>query len=108
MRNDIVILSRFAVGVEFEWQSAKAESNLKKHGVTFAEALTVFADPLARIVDDPDHSAEESREFIVGSSGRQRLLIVSFTERGRRTRIISARAATRRERHDYEQNTRDS
>ena len=108
MQNDIVILSGFAVGVNFEWQSAKAESNLRKHGVTFAEALTVFADPLARIFDDPDHSAEESREFIVGNSGRQRLLIVNFTERGRRTRIISARAAARRERHDYEQNTRNS
>lgn len=103
MQNDTVIRSGFAVGVDFEWRAAKAEANARKHGVTFAEALTVFADPLARIFDDPGHSAEESREFIVGSSVQQRLLIVSFTERGRRTRIISARAATRRERHDYEQ-----
>ena len=63
----------------------------------------VFADPLARIFDDPDHSADESREIIVGHSMEQRLLIISFTERGGRVRIISARTATRRERHDYEQ-----
>jgi len=68
-------------------------------------ALTVFADPLARIFDDPDHSIDESRELIVGHSTRQRLLIVSFTQRGRAVRIVSARRATRRERHGYEQGT---
>lgn len=82
---------------------SKAEANVRKHDVDFLEASTVFADPLARILDDPDHSADESREIIVGHSMGQRLLIVSFTERGGRVRIISARAATRRERHDYEQ-----
>ena len=89
--------------VDFEWQAWKAEANVEKHGIGFEEASTVFADPLARIFDDPDHSADESREIIVGHSMGQRLLIVSFTERGGRIRIISARAATRRERHDYEQ-----
>ena len=103
MQNDIVILSGLTVGADFEWRTAKAEANVRKHGVTFAEALTVFEDPLARIFDDPDHSGDEPRELVVGSSARQRLLFVSFTQRGPRTRIISARAATRRERHDYEQ-----
>ena len=88
---------------DFAWQASKAEANFGKHGVRFEEALTVFADPLARIFDDPDHSADEAREIIVGHSARQRLLIVSFTERGSKVRIISARRTTRRERHDYEQ-----
>ena len=95
------------MGVDFEWQASKAETNLRKHGVSFEEALTVFADPLAWIFDDPDHSGDESREIIVGHSTRQRLLIVSFMERGRKVRIISARGATKRERHDYEQDLVD-
>jgi uncharacterized protein len=91
---------------EFEWDAAKAEANVKKHGVAFEEALTVFADPLARIFDDPDHSDDEPRELIIGHSARRRLLIMSFVERAQRTRIISARKATKRERHDYEENTK--
>jgi len=90
---------------EFEWDAKKAHENLKKHGVAFEEALTVFADPLARIFDDPDHSENERRELIIGHSASQRLLVVSFTEREPRTRIIGAREATVRERGDYEQNT---
>jgi uncharacterized DUF497 family protein len=90
------------MGLEFEWDAGKAEANAKKHGVTFAEALMVFADPLARIFDDPDHSANEHREIIIGHSARQ-LLIVCFAERKGRIRIISARAVTRRERQDYEE-----
>ena len=89
---------------EFEWDRAKARENLKKHGVAFDEALTVFADPLARIFDDPDHSENEQRELIVGHSAQQRLLVVSFTERQPRTRIISAREATTLERRHYEEN----
>jgi uncharacterized DUF497 family protein len=89
---------------EFEWDAQKAAENLKNHGVAFDEALTVFADPLASIFDDPDHSGDERRELIIGHSAAQRLLIVSFTDRGQRTRIISARQATARERRDYEQN----
>ena len=89
---------------EFEWDATKAKQNLKDHGVTFGEALTVFADPLARIFDDPDHSYDERRELIIGHSGQERLLIVSSTERGRRTRIVSARKTTKRERRDYEEN----
>lgn len=90
---------------EFEWDAGKATENFKNHGVAFDEALTVFADPLANIFDDPDHSGDERRELIVGHSAEQRLLVVSFTERGRRTRMISAREATARERRDYEQNS---
>lgn len=65
---------------EFEWDAEKAKENIKKHGVAFEEALTVFADPLANIFDDPDHSSEERRELIVGHSAQQRLLIVSFAD----------------------------
>ena len=89
---------------EFEWDARKAESNLKNHGVSFEEALTVFADPLGKIFDDPDHSTGECRELIVGHSVEQRLVVVSFTERNTRTRIISAREATARERREYEEN----
>jgi len=88
---------------EFEWDRHKAAENLKIHGVGFDEALTVFADPLASIFDDPDHSDDEPRELIIGQSVQQRLLIVSFTDRGRRIRLISARQTTARERRDYEQ-----
>lgn len=90
---------------EFEWDAQKAIENLKNHGVAFDEAITVFADPLANIFDDPDHSDDERRELIIGRSAEQRLLVVSFTERERRTRIISARQTTARERKDYEENS---
>ena len=90
---------------EFEWDARKAAENLKNHGVAFEEALTVFADPLANIFDDPDHSGDERRELIIGHSTEQRLLVVSFTDWGRRIRLISARQATTRERRDYEQNS---
>ena len=91
------------MSVDFEWDPAKARENLKNHGVTFEEAVTVFGDPLARIFDDPDHSIDERREIIVGHSRTQRLLLVCFTERPPRVRIIGARRATSRERQDYEQ-----
>ena len=88
---------------EFEWDASKAEANLKNHGVSFEEALTVFADPLGKIFDDPDHSTGERRELIIGHSVGHRLVVVSFTERNTRTRIISAREATARERRAYEE-----
>ena len=90
---------------EFEWDAQKASENLKNHRVAFDEAVTVFADPLANIFDDPDHSGDERRELVIGHSADQRLLVVSFTERERRTRIISARLATARERKAYEENS---
>ena len=73
---------------EFEWDARKANDNLKKHGVAFQEAVTVFANPLARLFDNPDHSENERRELIIGHSATQRLLVVIFTERESRTRII--------------------
>ena len=91
--------------MEFEWDKAKATANVKKHEITFDEASTVFGDPLARIFDDPEHSAVERREIIVGHSILSRLLLVCFTEREAGViRIFSAREATKKERQDYEEN----
>ena len=87
----------------FEWDPAKAAANLRQRGVSFEEAATVFLDPLAKIHDDPDHSASELRDIIVGHSVQGRLLVVSFTDRGSKIRLISARPTTRHERHDYEE-----
>jgi len=94
--------------VQFEWDTLKDLVNRHRHGVSFGEALTVFGDGLARIFDDPDHSGEEAREVIIGHSERQRLLVVCFTERNSTIRIISARAATKRERQHYEENVPQS
>jgi uncharacterized protein len=90
--------------MEFEWDQSKAASNVKKHGVSFEEAKTVFDNPLAAIFDDEAHSVGEQREIIIGHSQRNRLLLIAFTERSGNVRIISARLATRQEREDYEQN----
>ncbi|MGH7562937.1 MAG: BrnT family toxin [Gemmatimonadota bacterium] len=65
----------------FEWDSAKAEANERKHGVSFAEAATVFGDPLSAILPDPDHSEEEDRFLLLGRSSVGRILIVVATER---------------------------
>lgn len=92
------------MGLRFEWDRRKAAKNLRKHRVSFDEALTVFSDSLARIFDDPAHSVAEHREIIIGHSLAGRLLIVSFVERGEAIRIISARLTTKRERQDYEEN----
>ena len=91
------------MSLHFEWDVNKATANIAKHGVSFAEAATVFRDPIAAIFDDEDHSDEELREIIIGHSDRNRLLLVYFTERDDTIRIISARRATRRERRDYEE-----
>ena len=91
--------------VGFEWDSKKAASNLRRHGVSFEEATSVFSDPLARIFDDEAHAIEEQREIIIGHSTRDRLLLVSFTQQEDIIRIISARRATRNERKDYEEGT---
>jgi uncharacterized DUF497 family protein len=92
------------MALQFEWDARKAKSNRAKHGISFEEAITVFADSLARIFEDPEHSEGEPREIIVGRSGRGNLLLVSFVERNDRVRLISARKATRMERKDYEEN----
>jgi uncharacterized DUF497 family protein len=91
-------------GLTFEWDAGKAAANLRKHGVSFDEALSGFADPLANIRSDPRHSHGEERLVLLGTSTAGRLLMVMFTDRGSdRIRLISARAATRRERIDYEE-----
>ena len=91
------------MSLQFEWDSKKAEANKLKHRVSFEEAITVFADPLARIFEDPEHSETERRETIISHSAKQNLILVSFVQ-GDRIRLISARKATRRERKDYEEN----
>ena len=87
----------------FEWDGDKAAANLRKHGVSFDEAVTAFGDPLSILQPDPDHSADEARYLVMGRSNQGRLLVVAFVERSPRTRIISARLATKRERHDHEE-----
>jgi uncharacterized DUF497 family protein len=87
----------------FEWDPAKAATNLKNHGASFEGAATTLQGPLARIHDDPSHSLSERRQIIVGHSSLGRLLVVSFTEHGSNIRLISARPVTPRERRDYEE-----
>lgn len=89
--------------MEFEWDSDKAIRNLAKHGVPFAEAATVFGDPFAVTFADPDHSDDEDRFITFGESAGGQLLIVLHTDREDRSRIISARRASRKERKVYEQ-----
>lgn len=88
--------------MEFEWDPRKARINLRKHGVSFTEAGTIFGDNLAITVSDPDHSDNEDRYITIGWLDRRRLLIVSHTDRGDRIRIISARELTKAERKEYE------
>jgi len=93
------------MAIDFEWDDAKAEANLKKHKVGFEEASTVFSDGLAKLFYDERHSTDEAREIIIGHSILNRLLLVSFTELGPDViRIISARVATKAERKAYEEN----
>ncbi|OGI37681.1 MAG: hypothetical protein A2140_06410 [Candidatus Muproteobacteria bacterium RBG_16_62_13] len=89
--------------MEFEWDERKAVVNLKKHGVSFHEAGTVFGDTMAITFHDPDHSETEQRFLTFGLSRFGRLLVVTHTDRGGRTRIISARVMTNRERIIYEE-----
>ncbi len=85
--------------IRFEWDPNKAASNIRKHGVSFEEAVTVFTDDLAILFDDPDHSDEEDRLLILGFSARANMLIVChcLREDGDVIRIISARKATKTE-----------
>ncbi|MCI0626827.1 MAG: BrnT family toxin [Acidobacteria bacterium] len=91
------------MGYVFEWDPKKAKSNARKHGVTFEEASTVLGDLLALQMPDPDHSLDEERYVVLGRSTRQRILVMSYAERPPRTRLISARQATREERRQYEE-----
>lgn len=89
--------------MEFEWDPDKEQSNVKKHQVDFAEAKTVFNDPLEVTIPDPTHSLGENRFPSLGRSETDRLVVVSYTERhGDRIRIINARLASRKERRQYE------
>ena len=87
----------------FEWDAEKARANEQDHEVTFAEASEVFDDDHSSSAPDPDHSLDESRYLIFGVSRGGRYLVVSYTERGDRIRLISARAMAPRERRAYEQ-----
>lgn len=88
--------------MEFEWDTDKAHSNVEKHGISFAEAMTVFGDPLEVTIPDPDHSVGEAGFLSPGRSEQGRLLVVSYAEREGRLRLISARKAEPRERKTYE------
>jgi uncharacterized DUF497 family protein len=88
---------------QFEWDEDKAPANARDHRVTFDEAATVFRDPLASTIPDPDHSLGEERYLTIGLSTQGRLLVVSYTERQSQFCLISCRLATRRERRTYEE-----
>ena len=88
--------------MRFEWDPEKAKKNLKKNGVSFEEAITVFYDPLSATFDDPDHSVGEYRYITIGLSSRNRLPVVAHAERGESLRIINARPATIHERKKHE------
>ena len=86
-----------------ECDPEKAKVNLRKHGISFGDAATVFRDPLALTFPDPDHSSGEDREITIGRSTRQQIVFVSHCLRGDRVRIISARKVTRGEQKQYEE-----
>ena len=87
----------------FEWDPAKAERTLRKHGVSFTDAGAAFSDDLSITVPDPDHSDDEDRHITIGWSHRGRLLMVAHTDRDDKIRIISARELTKSERKEYEE-----
>lgn len=87
----------------FDWDEKKSKSNLKKHGISFHEAGTVFDDPLALTFPDPDHSGIENRYLTFGLSTERHFLVVAHTDRGNKIRIISARLMTKQERKIYEE-----
>lgn len=89
--------------IEFEWDPEKEKMNIRKHGVSFHEAATVFGDPLSWTFSDPDHSVGECRYLTFETSSQGKMLIVSHTDRGKKIRLISSRKVTRRERRYYEE-----
>jgi len=92
--------------VEFTWDPDKAAENLRNHGVDFVEASTVFGDPLEVTIPDPEHSQGEFRFLSLGQSAEARLLVVAYTEREGKIRIIHARVAAPKERRAYESGQR--
>jgi len=96
------IRKRLRLSLKFTWDKDKAEFNIRKHGITFEEASTVFTDPLSVTIDDPLHSYGEERFVIIGESFKERLLVVVHTDIGDTIKIISARPAIKKERKNYE------
>jgi|SRR5689334_14955215 uncharacterized DUF497 family protein len=93
--------------MNFDWDATKARANVRKHGVSFDEARSVFDSALAITVDDPEHSEFETREKTIGASKRFRVLVVSHTKHARGVIwIVSARRASRAERTAYEEEIR--
>lgn len=90
----------------FEWDEDKAKANVEKHKISFEEAATVLSDPFSVTIYDPDHSADETRFIDLGMSNKERLLVVVYTERQDKIRIISCRRATRTERSKYEESSK--
>ena len=91
------------MSIKFDWDTRKAQRNLRKHSIDFNEASTVFVDTLSITIPDPDHSEDEERWLTMGLSSRRRLLVVVHREEGETIRIISARPANRLERRKYEE-----
>ena len=89
--------------IDVVWDKDKRSYNETEHEISFQEAATVFSDALATVIDDPDHSVDEQRLLILGESKSGHLIVVSYTERRGKIRIISARKPTPRERKDYEE-----
>jgi uncharacterized DUF497 family protein len=89
--------------LSFEWDEEKASANLRKHGISFDEAAMVLADPFSLTIPDPGHSLDEQRYIDIGASEKGRVLVMVYTERGTRIRIISCRKATPSERRIYEE-----
>lgn len=90
--------------IQFEWDNTKASKNMRKHGLDFKEAISVFSDPLEITISDPNHSIGEYRFLSIGKSNKENLLVISYTEPEENIiRIISARSATKNERKYYEQ-----
>jgi uncharacterized DUF497 family protein len=87
----------------FEWDPEKASVNVEKHGVSFAEAVTAFADPLSLTIPDPEHSRGEARFVLIGVTSTGRLVVVAHAEADETISLISARPATRAERRSYEE-----
>ncbi len=97
------VVVELAAVITFEWDAEKAASNEEKHGLSFEEASTAFGDPLSITIDDPDHSEDEARHLLLGTTHTGRLVVVVHTDRDDAVRLISARLATPRERRSYEQ-----
>jgi uncharacterized DUF497 family protein len=93
----------FETDLDFEWDEAKAVANLKKHKISFETAKTVFADSFSITINDPKHSVEEQRYIDIGAAFDGKILVVSYTQRGKKIRLISCRKSTKTERKIYEE-----